>query len=118
MKTEVFKNLVDSVNDQRLGLIGIRGTEYAKVSDQVSSFKEVAQMAKVLDIVPGMKPSQFAYVMVLLKLMRNSNLKNEDPYSERRWDTILDLHNYIDLAIACELDEWPIGQPRKETPID
>ena len=102
-----FQQLVDGVEAERKSLLGLRGEEYAKDFDQLTSFKEVSAIWNILHIDKILLPSDIAEILVILKQMRLVNLKRQDlnPETVKFKDTYLDLHNYIDLQVACLLDE-------------
>lgn len=80
--------------------------DYSDYSDVLSNFKRVANAARNLGIFVN-APTGYALFMVLMKLDRLNNLyaRNVKPENESLEDTVVDIHNYIDLAYACLIDE-------------
>ena len=107
MESKTFKAIVQEINEKRISLLGSRGEQYAKEFDQLTSFKEVAAIWNILHPEKMLIPSNIAELLVILKQIRDANLSRQDanPLSEKREDTILDYHNYLDLKLACEIDE-------------
>ena len=83
-----------------------KGEDYAG-EDKLSNFKRMSLLCQILDIQPQRSPGDSARFLMLLKVDRWCNLvkKGTPPYFGSVRDTILDLHNYVDLAYACELEE-------------
>ncbi len=107
MEPENFRAIVTDVNEKRGALLNIRGGEYGKVQDQLTSFKEIAGIWNILHPEKELLPSNVAEILTILKQIRNANLARQDanPFSPKREDTHLDYHNYLDLQAACEVDE-------------
>ncbi len=107
MNSARLRDLVGTLNEKRVSLIVDRGREYAKDSDQLSSFKEIASIWNILHPDKELKASNVAELLVILKFIRSVNLSRQDPNTEtpQRYDTIVDWHNYIDLMMGCQMDE-------------
>ena len=69
----------------------------------------MAIIANALEVCgfSGFTPSGIATIEVILKLVRDANLKNSGrpPQNESRMDTTDDLINYVHLKTGCEVDE-------------
>lgn len=98
MKSDTFLNQVHDTNTRRELLLQKRGQEYAKDSDQLSSFKEMSAIWNTLHPSQLLSPTDIAEILVILKLMRFANLRSS-AFSSLD-DTMQDLHNYLDLTYA------------------
>lgn len=80
--------------------------DYADDEDVLQNFKRVRAMCWLLNIQPKESPADFALLMTVLKLDRYCNLRNKNaqPKNETIMDTVVDWHNYINLAFACDVD--------------
>jgi hypothetical protein len=106
---DFFKMVKDGA-ERRLKLLEKKGHDYSKSDiDQLSVFKKAATIANALEVDgctthtgSGMATYQF-----IIKQVRDANLKQSGkvPLNESREDTIDDMHNYIDLKTANEIDE-------------
>ncbi len=107
MDNETFESLIKQWDEKRLAIITRKGKDYDQVeTDRLSSFKKVAAICKELE-VNCTTPSGIADVLLILKLVRDANLKvsGKSPQNESVEDTVLDAHNYIDLRQCCRIDE-------------
>ena len=117
MENTAFNNIITEGNRRRVEMMTKKGHDYDKVEvDRLSSFKKVAIICKELDI-DCHTPSGVAAVLLVLKLVRDANLKSsgKDPFNESRTDTADDMHNYIDLKTCCEIDEVELALRRAGT---
>ncbi len=105
MNTEKYLELVNKVEQDRFALMGGKRQDYA-TEDVLSNFKRMSEVCRLLDIDPRRSPADNARYLMMLKVDRWCNLarKGTPPVNESVRDTIHDLHNYIDLAYACEVD--------------
>lgn len=115
MKSEKFEQLVTELTKLRLNISKDRRAGYAADDDCLTNFKIMAQVVTQFGLVPPDCPmahpsgSGIALFHVLHKLQRRGNMmKKKVDLVERRVDTDLDTHNYIDLMLACEQD-WQIA---------
>ena len=97
--------LIQKIHAKRTALMGRKGLDYAN-ADVLSNFKRLHEAAEILDINPQRSPGDYALFMLLMKLDRWQNLRKQtnNPQCESIEDTLFDLHNYADLAFACDLD--------------
>ncbi|KKL18508.1 hypothetical protein LCGC14_2474810 [marine sediment metagenome] len=97
---------VISIHTARCGLLIEKNKDYA-TEDFLSNFKRMQKLCKVLDIDVRRSPGDNARYLMLLKMDRWCNLlsKGTPPKNESIRDTVLDLHNYIDLAYACDIEK-------------
>jgi len=74
--------------------------------DVLANFKRISELVKLLDIDPRRSPTDYALFMAVMKIDRWCNLRSKGtpPKNESILDTVMDLHNYIDLAYACEVE--------------
>lgn len=117
-------DIMDTLHQERMALMEGKGQDYS-TEDVLSNFKRMSKMCSLLEIAPAQSPVDCALFLMLLKIDRWCNLRRSgaDPKNESLADTIKDLHNYIDLAYACELEStspelvdpsaanWIIGAP-------
>lgn len=105
MDRKDFNDLQEKVLTTAQALCNRKGDDYAD-EDTLSNFKRLNQLCQILDIDPRRSPDACARFLLVLKLDRWCNLvrKGVEPLNETFYDTILDLHNYIDLAYACGID--------------
>lgn len=106
MNSKDYFALMDETNIARKNLSQGKTHDYA-TDDVLSNFKRMNKMCQILNIDPRRSPGDNARYLALLKLDRWCNLANKKdvPQCEKLNDTKLDLHNYIDLGFACEIDE-------------
>ena len=106
MKPSDLAQHIYDTTQQRIELCVRKGQDYAD-EDCLANFKRMNTLCKTLDVDTQRSPTDCALFLVLLKLDRWQNLrsKGNDPKNESVFDTIQDLHNYIDLAYSCEVDK-------------
>lgn len=106
MNRDKFKIMLYEISNKRMELMFKKGDDYA-TEDELSNFKRMESLCRVLNINPQVGATHCALFLALLKFDRWCNLraKGVNPKNESIMDTIIDLHNYIDLAYACQLDE-------------
>jgi hypothetical protein len=108
MNTEQLDSLVTKSQSRRRAILSRKGKDYDKEEDRLSSFREVASILNTLktDGYSGHTASGIAQMLLILKLVRDANLKEggTTPENESRQDTLDDAHNYLELYEACELD--------------
>ena len=105
MLRDKFTELQKKISTTAHGLCQAKGDDYA-TEDVLSNFKRMNVLCQTLDIDVRRSPSDCARFLLMLKIDRRCNLarKGKKPENESVFDTILDLHNYVDLAYACEID--------------
>ena len=107
---------VQAIDEKRLALMLSKSQDYA-TGDSLSNFKRVNQLCRILDIDPRRSPADCARFLMILKVDRWCNLinnkKESEPENESIQDTVLDLHNYIDLAFCCDLETAPESNRRE-----
>lgn len=83
-----------------------KSDDYAN-EEVLSNFRRMTRFCQLLNISPARSPADCARFLMMLKIDRWCNLvaKGTNPKNESVLDTVIDLHNYCDLAYACELDE-------------
>lgn len=101
MNRRDFIQMVSDLNEERLQLCASKSFDYA-TEDALSNFKRVTQVCRVWDIDVRRSPADCADFLTVLKLDRKFNLRDKPPQNESVKDTILDLHNYVDLSYACD----------------
>lgn len=108
MKREELTQLTLDIDTARAKVMGSKGQDYADL-DILSNFKRVSELCDILSIAPKRSAADCALFLAVLKVDRWCNLRrrNESPANESIKDTIIDLHNYIDLAYACEQEAKP-----------
>lgn len=95
---EVIKNM----NKYRENIIESRNKQYSSENDLTANFKDTSAIAKKLGI--DVEPYQVAMVLALLKMVRNANGKESGQSIVERFDHYIDLRNYLDLSLLCEID--------------
>ena len=110
MDSNTFEQLVGDSETRRRAMRQKKSSDYDKGNDdRLSSFRKVAAIANELEVngFTGFTGSGIATIEVILKLVRDANLKNSGrlPQNESRMDTIDDLINYVYLKTGCEVDE-------------
>ena len=118
-----FEEITKNSIDRRGEIMGLRGDSYGKNEedeDTLSAFKETAEILNTLQIGgrADHKPSEVAMTLIVLKLVRDSNLRLKGvPATQAiRVDSRDDMHNYLDLGFACEIDEEEARDKEKELP--
>lgn len=83
-----------------------KSDDYAN-EEALSNFIRMHLLCNILGINPSRSPADCARFLMMLKVDRWCNLINtkSNPKNESVLDTVIDLHNYCDLAYACDIDE-------------
>lgn len=107
MNRATIQKLMRSLTDERIALSERKSADYAVPYDALDNFWRMSAICDTLNINPRRSGWDCAMFLLLLKVDRWCNLHSQDkePDNESIRDTILDAHNYIDLAYACELDD-------------
>jgi len=115
MKPSVFEELITKGTERRMAISRDRRRGYANDDDCLVNFTTMAKLLVVAGLVPLDCPmgnpdgSGVAAFFVMHKIQRRFNLmrKRIDIHKagERKIDTDDDTHNYLDLMLACEIDE-------------
>jgi len=102
---EVVQMIIDMA-EARVALMARKASDYAN-EDALANFKRMSLMCDVLGVQPSNSAADCALFLALLKIDRWCNLRRKGtlPENESVLDTIQDLHNYIDLAYACQKEE-------------
>lgn len=105
MISSKFQDLVEGMNKTRLELMAKKRNDYADAGDVLRNFKRVSMAARVLELQVTC-PEGYALFMVLMKFDRILNLISNrvTPENESVLDSVIDLHNYLDLAFACFME--------------
>jgi len=106
MNRSDFVAILSDIHESRTALLINKGADYA-TDDVLSNFKRVHAVCKELDINPSSSSTDAALFLIVLKIDRWCNLRRAGakPKNESVKDTIKDLHNYVDLAYACQVEE-------------
>ena len=106
MKQTVFDDLVADVHIKRTNLMNGKHSDYATV-DVLSNGKRMAELCNILDLHPSRGGCDSFLFLALLKMDRWINLRHsrQAPQNEPIVDTLMDLHNYLDLAYASQVEE-------------
>lgn len=106
MNRAEFTEIFNATHTERSKLMLGKAEDYAN-TDVLANFKRMSDLCEILQINPGKTPTDCALFLMLLKIDRWCNLRNKgtSPQNESVKDTVNDLHNYIDLAYACEVDK-------------
>lgn len=105
MNRSKLTSIVIAIHEARVGLLLNKGADYAG-EDVLANFKRVNNLCKLLNIDPRGSSGDCARFLMMLKIDRWCNLIGKTPKNEAIEDTIRDLHNYIDLAYACDVESW------------
>lgn len=110
MYKEEFITLVTSIKKECDKLLIQKNKDYA-TEDFLSNFKRMFELCRGLNINTSNSPADCALFLMMLKIDRICNLKNKgvSPENESIKDTIVDLHNYIDLLYGCLSEKPPHG---------
>ena len=102
-----FKKMFKELNKANLELMSKKGHDYAGEDDFLKNFKVVPGVLKLLEVKECKEPWQYALVLIVLKIFRYTNLKNQKvlPMNETLLDTLNDLRNYITLLYALEVEK-------------
>jgi len=105
MNPSELAQMIHDMDEERLEVFINKSADYAN-EDALANFKRMHILCAAMNINTTESPTDCALFLVMLKLDRWQNLRNKQakPKNEAVKDTILDLHNYIDLAYACELE--------------
>ena len=104
MTTPDFLDLLHKLDDKRIDVMEKKRHDYA-TEDALSNFKRMATICSTLK-VDVKTPFGAAMFLMLLKIDRWNNLVSscKSPKNESVEDTVMDLHNYIDLAHAIYVE--------------
>lgn len=110
MHKDQFYNMVELGNAQRVGILHERGKTYdSDDKDMLLSFKNTAKIANIFEVAgcTNFNGSSIADILVILKQVRDVNAKTHGLgiSGVDRTDIHDDLHNYLDLKRANEIDE-------------
>lgn len=99
-----YDELLKSISDlhiKRVDLLIKKGKDYAN-EDALSNFKRVGKILDVFGINEFNGEYVYLICLIILKIDRILNLikRNAAPNNESIEDSIIDLHNYIDLFNA------------------
>ena len=99
--------MIQDMTEERIALSAKKSADYATGDDALRNFKAVANICGDLELDVQYDPAACALFLLIVKLARYCNLRDtgEPPKNEAIMDTILDMHNYLDLAYACDIDE-------------
>lgn len=99
------EEIYNKMHEDIMKITASKRSDYAN-TDVLSNFKGVSTAAKALGIDIG-KSEQYALFMVLLKIVRLTNLLNSGkaPNNESIDNSFKDGINYFKLAYCCYLDE-------------
>ena len=105
MKRDTFLSEIKEVELKRYDLLIGKSHDYA-TDDVLSNFKRMNILCKTLDIDVRRSAGDCARFLMMLKVDRWCNLvgSGKEPKNESIKDTVMDLHNYIDLAYGCDID--------------
>lgn len=106
MNRDNFISETKAIELKRYDLLIGKGHDYA-TDDVLSNFKRMNKICELLNIKTERSAGDCARFLMMLKVDRWCNLinSNKKPQNESVKDTIMDLHNYIDLAHGCDIDE-------------
>lgn len=108
MDNKTFLIMVDRIHKARVALCTAKGNDYADPNmDTLANFKRMYVLCSTLGIDVKRSSADCAMFLTVLKIDRWCNLRNRGvkPQNESVVDTIEDLHNYIDLGYASELEQ-------------
>ena len=94
---------IHNINEKRMKILEYRNSKYSSKNDFIDNFVATSKIAENLGI--HVKPSDVALILAILKIVRNSNAKENGEIMNQRFDHIVDLHNYLDLSELCEIDK-------------
>ena len=114
MKQEQVLRMVDSLNEKRRELLQKRNQDYAETNDFFKNLREVWSICEILDIDTTKSMEDCALFMTVVKLQRYCNLRGRDPAGEAVEDTVLDLHNYLDIAYVISQAIWHDDYEKEE----
>lgn len=105
MNRDAFIAEVKDVELARYNALIDKGHDYA-TDDVLSNFKRMCMLCKLLNIKPERSPADCARYLMMLKVDRWCNLvgSGKKPKNESIKDTVIDLHNYVDLAYGCDIE--------------
>jgi len=105
MNRDTFIAEVKDVELTRYNALIDKGHDYA-TDDVLSNFKRMSKLCELLNIIPARSPADSARFLMMLKVDRWCNLvgSGKKPKNESVKDTVIDLHNYVDLAYGCDID--------------
>lgn len=99
MTREKQIKLLESFDDELMGILKKKGNDYAQEADVLENFKRLSAAAKILKINIT-TPIGYALFMVIMKVDRITNLISQDkaPENESLEDSFKDGVNYLKLA--------------------
>ncbi len=105
MKIHDFLAKVYNIEIARIEALNSKGHDYS-TDDTLSNFKRMAKLCEILNIDVQRSPADCARYLMILKVDRWCNLvgSGKKPKNESIKDTVIDLHNYVDLAYGCDIE--------------
>ena len=105
MKRQTMLQMISDDTETRLHVFADKSNDYA-TDDALSNFKRMNILCKTLDIDVRRSAGDCARFLVMLKVDRWCNLvgSGKEPKNESVKDTVMDLHNYLDLGYACDIE--------------
>ena len=107
MNTVDFRKLIEVTHSRRVELREKKSKDYASEADTLDNFKRMSLLCETLDIDLRRSAWDVAMFFVVFKVDRWCNLRRvgRTPENESVLDTVIDGHNYWDLALGCAIDE-------------
>ena len=106
---KTLRGIIESSNSRRMKMLEGKSSDYND-EDRLSSFKVVSRIQNQLQVDGHQNhtASGVAQTMVILKMVRDSNLRLRGKPSnyESREDTLDDTINYIEHYRALEFEYW------------
>ena len=105
MNRQTIMQTIHDDTEERLHVFADKSNDYA-TEDALSNFKRMNILCKTLDIDVRRSAGDCARYLMMLKVDRWCNLVGygKEPKNESIKDTVMDEHNYIDLAYGCDIE--------------
>ena len=97
------EQVIKNIDKEREDILFARNKQYSADNDFTANFNDTAAIARTLKI--DISGRDVAMVLAILKMVRDSNAHRAGITLDDRRDHLIDLHNYIDLAHLCEIND-------------
>ena len=97
------EDIVKGIDKERESILFERNKQYSANNNFTANFNDTAAIVGILGI--KLSGRDVAIVLAVLKLVRDNNAKEAGISLSDRRDHLIDLHNYIDLAHLCEVND-------------
>lgn len=105
MNRDTYLRHISGIDHLRLEVARKKNMDYADEDNALKNFEQMQQICAALDIDVRRSAEDVAMFHTLHKMQRYANLmEGREPENEDVYDTLVDGHNYFDLAYLCKME--------------